>query len=442
MTISLESAQATAPKMNGANGSRNKIAENDKPFHDWYRFVLSFPPHLVRHYIEAFGLGDDDLLLDPFCGTGTTIVESKLCGVPSLGVEANRFAHFASSVKVNWEVDSKNILEVAKDIRDRSISSINKSGLSDDPEHNIVIPENLRNLPVDQEKMVLKNSMSPVPLHKAIILLEEIDRYKGTSYFEHLRLAFSKILVFKISNLRFGPEVGVGKLKQDVVVVEEWFNEIERMVKDLNQLNNRTYPEANVILSDSRDLSNVLEGRKISAVITSPPYPNEKDYSRTTRLESVMLGFVESKMDLREMKKTLLRSNTRGVYKEDRDDAFIKHIPEIEKIAKQIEDRRIDLGKTSGFEKMYARVTKLYFGGMAQHLKELSGFLKPGAQLGYVVGDQASYLRIMIRTGQLLSKIANTLGYETIRIDQFRTRFSTATKSNLNEEVVVLRWKG
>jgi hypothetical protein len=68
--------------------------------------------------------------------------------------------------------------------------------------------------------------------------------------------------------------------------------------------------------------------------------------------------------------------------------------------------------------------------------------LKPGAHLAYVVGDQASYLRVMIRTGQLLAEIAQSLGYELVSIDLFRTRLATATKEQLREEVVVLRWLG
>ena len=54
------------------NSIANKILEEDRAFHDWYRFVLSFPPHLVREYIKKFRLGKIDTLLDPFCGTGTT----------------------------------------------------------------------------------------------------------------------------------------------------------------------------------------------------------------------------------------------------------------------------------------------------------------------------------------------------------------------------------
>ena len=91
---------------------------------------------------------------------------------------------------------------------------------------------------------------------------------------------------------------------------------------------------------------------------------------------------------------------------------------------------------------MYARVTKLYFGGMMKHLSEIRPLLRPGASLAYVVGDQASYLRVMIRTGQILASLAEELGYRVERIDLFRTRLSTVTREQLREEVVVLRWKG
>lgn len=116
--------------------------------------------------------------------------------------------------------------------------------------------------------------------------------------------------------------------------------------------------------------------------------------------------------------------------------------PDVQRIAAAIEARRIELGKTSGFERMYARVTKLYFGGMARHLSDLRTILRPGARLAYVVGDQASYLRIFIPTGQILADIALSLGYQVVSIDLFRTRLATATKQQLREEVVVLRWLG
>jgi predicted DsbA family dithiol-disulfide isomerase len=137
-----------------------------------------------------------------------------------------------------------------------------------------------------------------------------------------------------------------------------------------------------------------------------------------------------------------VRSNTRTIYKGDDDESWVADHVEIQRLAKEIEDRRIEMGKTSGFEKQYHKVTTQYFGGMARHLDQMKTVLRPGAQLAYVVGDQASYLRVMIRTGELLADIAERQGFEVERIDLFRTRPATATKELLREEVVVLRWPG
>lgn len=158
-------------------------------------------------------------------------------------------------------------------------------------------------------------------------------------------------------------------------------------------------------------------------------------------MESVLLGFGHNMEELRSLKKTLLRSNTRNVYKTD-DDLLVSGHFGIKHIAEKIEKRRQEMGRTSGFERLYPRVTRLYFGGMTRHLESTKRFLRPGAMLAYVVGDQASYLRVMIRTARLLADIANSLGYEVVRTDLFRTRLATVTKQKLREEVLVLRWPG
>lgn len=77
---------------------------------------------------------------------------------------------------------------------------------------------------------------------------------------------------------------------------------------------------------------------------------------------------------------------------------------------------------------------------MVKHLAGLRNALKRGARLAYVVGDQASYLRVLIRTGTLLADLAQSLGYRVTDIDLFRTRVSTATGDQLREEAVLLEW--
>jgi DNA modification methylase len=431
------------PEYGVKNSVRNKLSYSDREFHDWYRFVLSYPPHLVRQYLYEFKLNKEDIVLDPFCGTGTTLVESKLQNISSIGIEANPFAHFASSVKTDWLIDHRELLEIAVIVRDLAELEINRQGLSDSPTLMNLNLNSLRKLTPEQEKLILKDSISPLPLHKCLTLIDIIDIYRNTEFYKYLALALANSAVFHFSNLKFGPEVGVGKKKQDAPVISTWFRQISKIARDIEYSKSlNTIGSSKVLLWDSRNLKNQLNGYKISAVITSPPYPNEKDYTRTTRLESVLLGFINNKDELRKFKKELIRSNTRGVYSGDNDDIYVRSFPEIQRIAEEIENKRIELGKTSGFERLYHKVTKLYFGGIAKHLIDLQPFLKPNAHLAYVVGDQASYLKIMIRTGKIIGDIAQSLGYEIERIDLFRTRFSTASKADLNEEVLILRWPG
>src|SRR2546428_7647946 len=96
--------KAAAPRRRIA-AEANNLGSDDRAAHDWYRFVLSYPPHLVRDYLTRFDASREKHVLDPFCGTGTTIVECKKLGLPSVGVEAHPMAHFASATKVDWDVD-------------------------------------------------------------------------------------------------------------------------------------------------------------------------------------------------------------------------------------------------------------------------------------------------------------------------------------------------
>ena len=384
---------ATAPMSRDRN--TNRIGRRDRAFHDWYRFVLSFPPHLVQEHIEDFGLGDRSVVLDPFCGTGTTLVESKLRGISSFGIEANPFAHFATSVKTDWEINPDLLYSLSCEVAEIALDILRKQGIDDAiPFDGNTSDLPLRQLSPEQNKLILSGSISPIPLHKALVLIECLERYRTERAYRHQLLAIASVLVSTASNLRFGPEVGVGKSKVDAPVIYPWLAKIGDMTNDLRNVTGLNHASTQVYLADARCLEAVLPPRSVDAVITSPPYPNEKDYTRITRLESVVLGFIRTRTDLQVLKKALIRSNTRNVYKTDDDDKWIKDYPEIERIADAIERRRIELGKTSGFEKLYARTTKLYFGGMARHLAELRSVLRPNAQL--------AYLRVMIRTGRLL----------------------------------------
>lgn len=433
---------------NGRNGERNRLRAEDRAVHEWYRFVLSFPPHLVRDCAARLGVGASDAVLDPFCGTGTTLVECKKLGIRSVGIESNPMARFASAVKTDWSAGSGEIPRYADAVASAAEKRLGREGLGDAAEDAPFPPSGecslsaARALSPEQSKLLLKNSISPLPLRKTLALLDVIDGAGAGRERRYGRLALANALVRRFSNLRFGPEVGVGKIRRDAPVLECWLVEMRAVARDVDAHRDRAGVPSRVLQADARDAGRVLEPQSIGAVITSPPYPNEKDYTRTTRLESVVLGLVRDKKELRGLKRNLVRSNTRGVYKADADDRAVTNHPEIQRIADAIEKRRIALGKTSGFERLYPRVTRLYFGGMFRHLASLRPALRPGAKLAYVVGDQASYLRVMIRTGRLLADLAESLNYRVLDIELFRTRPSTVSGEELREEVVLLEWPG
>jgi tRNA G10 N-methylase Trm11 len=424
----------------------NRLLQTDRSVHDWYRFVLSFPPHLVRTYLDRFAVNRGQRVLDPFCGTGTTLVECKKLGIASLGVERNPMAYLATGTKLNWSVDPGGLLDHASAIATLANTRLRADGIEDEPPLPLfarnggrIHEGRLRILPAQAAALLLKDSISARPLHKVLVLLDVLEQNARPEFRDHERLALAHVIVYVASNLHFGPEVGVGPPKSDSAVVGPWLQELQEIAADLRELAGGTAVPATVYRADARELDQVIEPDSVDAVITSPPYPNEKDYTRTTRLESVILGLINNKAELRALKKELVRSNTRSVYRLDNDDALVADHPEIRRIASEIEQRRVALGKTSGFERMYARVTRLYFGGMVRHLSSLLKVLRSGARLAYVVGDQASYLQIMIRTGEILADLAHKLGYEVESIDLFRTRLATATRAALREEVVVLR---
>ena len=80
---------------NGVTFQFNKNA----PIHRWYPYVEGFSGDFVKRKIKQFNIQEDNLILDPFVGCGTTSVEATLSGINSIGVEINPFMCFVSRTK-------------------------------------------------------------------------------------------------------------------------------------------------------------------------------------------------------------------------------------------------------------------------------------------------------------------------------------------------------
>jgi hypothetical protein len=290
MASAIEPAISSVPTRRRISAEANKLGSDDRAAHDWYRFVLSYPPHLVREYLMRFGGSLEKHVLDPFCGTGTTIVECKKNRIPSIGVEAHPMAHFASATKVDWDLDPAELEDSSRRVAAAAIAELEASGIIDDPEPALIAEmpdrQKLRILSPEIEKLLLTNSISPLPLHKTLVLRDAIRSQGSERCRSHQLLALAKALVTTVGNLEFGPEVGVGPAKADAPVVSRWLRLIQEMIDDLRTLKPLASVPAETHRADSRDIAKLVAPESIDIVITSPPYPNEKDYTRTTRLET------------------------------------------------------------------------------------------------------------------------------------------------------------
>lgn len=432
------------------NAERNRIQSNDLAIHQWYQFILGYPPHLVREYIERFDVTDDDVIFDPFCGTGTTPVEALKNGISCYGLEANPVAAFASKVKTYGHYNPEILREYLAYIYSSMKASYKHHGLLELQEDLFsyktklmtVTIDNVTDLPEQQKKVIPEGFISPKPLQKVLIIRGIIRRIENEMVRDFFLLALANFIVKEAGNIRFGPEVGRTKPKGDIESIRAFANIAEGMISDVQRT--KLAAQAQIISGDARELDKYLPQNlrpRVNAVITSPPYPNEKDYTRSTRLESVLLDFIRNKGELRDVKQKLLRSNSRNVFASDTDSQYVRRFSSITTTAEEIEKRRLDLNKTSGFERHYKKIVLHYFGGMYRHFKTLKPFLAANCKLAYVVGDQMSFFRVLIPTAELLAEIADSLHYKVKSIVLWRTRAATATKMQIDENILILESK-
>ncbi len=260
------------------------------------------------------------------------------------------------------------------------------------------------------------------------------------------RVALASVLVSHFANVKFGPEIYCVKPKVDVGSADIYGAKLSEIHLDLLSISSLSHlPPPTVIEGDSRSCGELLRQNrvgKVDFVITSPPYPTEHDYTRNTRLELTLLGYVSDTRTLREIKKKMVRSHSKGIYAEDSDGALVADIPEIRRVTAELERKVKD--KTYGFAKLYPRIIEEYFGGMYRHLRSLSGILEKGARCAYVVGDQKTYLQTYTPTAEILRRIADLpeINLKSVEIEPWRfRRGTTGSKTRIQEKVLILRKK-
>ncbi|GAI92208.1 unnamed protein product, partial [marine sediment metagenome] len=84
--------------------------------HYAYSFALAFNDSLVSSIIDRFDVSGESLVIDPFCGTGTTLIECKRRGIRSIGIDANPACVLIAKAKVDWTISRRKSQACLKDI--------------------------------------------------------------------------------------------------------------------------------------------------------------------------------------------------------------------------------------------------------------------------------------------------------------------------------------
>jgi hypothetical protein len=274
-----------------------------------------------------------------------------------------------------------------------------------------------------------------------------------------LYLALLNELVNGASNVRFGPELYCTKRKRDHDVFAGFSNRVEAMARDLRMLNyfrreqaresgketsdGRGAPgsseRARVFHGDARNVTAALghvTRRQYSAVICSPPYPAEHDYTRNSRLELAFLEEVTDNDSLRAHKRAMIRSHTKNIYCDDSDFAVVAGISEIANLCKKIE--KAVSAHTDGFARLYSTVVRNYFGGMSRHYSSLKRHVLKGGRCAYVVGDQR-YAGIDVPTASILAIVAAAVGFKVDGVEEWRVKRSSTRGPQTKEHILLLR---
>jgi hypothetical protein len=407
----------------------------DDAVHRWYRIIMGFDWKLVESLIDRLHITPAHTVLDPFCGAGTTLVQCKKQGIDSIGIDANPVCILASQVKANWRLEPNRLTAALDDVLERAASIEIEGGIEKDTAYRYLLDSGM----IDRGWLSLHKARKVIALSTAI---KNALRKPAERHF--FQLALASALVHRIADIKFGPEVYCLAEPKRSAVIQSFASQATTMIEDISRISEQQSSMAStkIAFGDSRriDVLHAAAPKGVDFVITSPPYPNEHDYTRSTRLELILLDHVRLPIDLQPLKQRMVRCNTKGLYKEHaRDASYSSRYPTIRRIANELDKRAKQ--NTDRFSKLYGQLIREYFGGMICHLRAVMQTLRPEGYCAYVVRDQQSLLGLYVDTPKILCEVAQSpsQGFRVKDVVEWRKARGSTGKRMLSEKILILQ---
>ena len=414
--------------------------------HRWSNWIAGFSGKfarsaILRHAHDGGGGSNSKsglVVLDPFAGVGTTLVEANRLGLDSIGFEINPFAALVCRVKLEAADVS------LRDLQDSVAAYQSFMEGSDDREPRSSPPAGFRSrIPF----------FSPNVERKVLLTLDYINCLPSQIK-DIFRVAFASVMV-DFSNYSYEPSLGTrpaaGKaLVHDADVGMAVAAKLRDMAADITEVQIETadrnnIPEWRVYEHSFFDAEKHIDAESVDLVVTSPPYMNNYHYVRNSRPQLFWSGLVQSPSEL----KRLETGNFGKFWQTVRGEAVIELIPQLPILEEEIAEIRginNDRGVYGGTG--WANYVTAYMNDLDRFCELLHRVLKPDGTAVVVVGNSIVQGR-EIKVEERLGEIAELRNLSVMSITKLRERVGSSiinsgarqrskSKSALYDAAVVL----
>jgi site-specific DNA-methyltransferase (cytosine-N4-specific) len=252
----------------------DEIKTKDKNYltHGIHPYPAKYIPQIPASLIKYLNLLPGSTVLDPFCGSGTTLLEANINGLNAYGIDTNPIACLVSKVKTS--IISEEQAEMLRSIRD-SILSYKRDMIEDSMLPNFKNRDHWFQTNVLYELTYIKNVIS-----------QEKDELLNNI----LKVTLSAIIV-KVSNQESDTRwVAKDKKIDDRYAINEYCKKLEQIIGSLRLLSSYKLGNTKVYCSDSQNQA-FIQDESIDCAITSPPYMNSYDYYLYHKLRMFWLDY-------------------------------------------------------------------------------------------------------------------------------------------------------